>query len=616
MKTIKFIGFLGSGLLLAAGLWAEPQIATRVSSTDISLNDSITLTIEISGVSNVSNAPSPSIPGFQIQSAGQTQSYQWVNGQSSSLIAFNYILTPTNSGTFQIPPINLNSDGKSASSQPINITVRPGSSTGTPSGSNQSNQQDSTGAKSISVPSEGLKPVFLTANTDVKEAYVGQQILLSIQFIRRPDIRLASQPRYSEPDMTGFIVEPMKQQEFTTTIQGVQYQVTELRYALFPTSDGEFVIGSANVDLAVHTQIDPFDPNGFFQGFFGRSQTVKLNTRAIPIQVRALPKNKPAHFTGAVGRYKMAASVDAGGGPLEVGKPLNLIVKIEGVGNIKSIKEPALPEMGSFRRYEGISSSNINNEGKFIHGSKDFKILLIPQVSGQISLPSLSFSYFNPEQNQYVTESTHEIPLTVKPGAPSQGAPETFVPPGAGQATEGVKVVEKDIRFLKSGKISSRKKPFLSDGLLSDGLFITAALLPLIFAFGAVLTEWRTNRRITNAAHYRSREALRKAKKKLKNSKKLFRMQDPTDFYGVLNAAVKGYCADKLSIPASEMVWDEVDRQLAEKGVAAELRTSLREIWEEADMVRFGTTTFSEETREASLAKTQTLLEQLNEVLP
>ena len=130
--------------------------------------------------------------------------------------------------------------------------------------------------------------------------------------------KFTSQPRFSEPDLTGFLVEGLKQQKYNSTINGAQYEIVELPYALFPTSDGEFVIGAAQMEIAVRASADPFDPNSFFQNFFGRSQVVRLNTRPIPVRVRALPKNKPPAFSGAVGRYKLTSKLEAN--EPEVGK--------------------------------------------------------------------------------------------------------------------------------------------------------------------------------------------------------------------------------------------------------------------------------------------------------
>lgn len=583
---------------------ADPTINARLSASQIALNESATLTIEISGVSDLREAPNLNLPDFQVQNAGQTSSYQFVNGQTSSMVTFNYVLTPTRTGTLTIPALTLQNGGNSYTTQPLTLVV-----TSSPQNSNAQAPTQQAPAGDDSVPSEGLRPVFMTAKVDKSKTYVGQQVLLTVQFLRRPNIALAAQPRYREPDMTGFVVEPLKQQEYTTNFNGIPYVVTELRYALFPTTDGDFAIGNASIDVGLRSNFDPFDPNSIFQNFFNQGQMMKLNTRAIPIQVRALPKSKPDGFSGAVGRFKISAKVDSN--TPEVGKPFNLIVKIEGVGNIKAIREPVIPEMRSFRRYETLSDTKINTEGKFVYGSKEFKVLLIPQVSGSVSIPPLSFSYFNPDQHQYVSDTTSAISLQVKPGNLSASNPDRPSVTGTvDQAEQGIHVVEKDIRFIKSGKIRPLRMPLGRN----IGFWLLGALPPL-FALTAAITVFQSRRRQQRAGFYRSKEALSRAKKDLKKAKKLLNDADSNPFYGSLYAALVGYLANKLGLSASGVVWKDIEERLLQKNVDDELRTRVREIWDETDMARFGITTFSIEDKQKSLVKTEDVLTRLNKLI-
>ncbi|MCG3203362.1 MAG: hypothetical protein KCHDKBKB_00018 [Elusimicrobia bacterium] len=590
-------------LTLPLAVRAEPTVTARVSATEVNINSQLMLSIEVSGISNLNGTPNLSLPDFEIQPAGQTSSFQWINGQSSSLITLNYVLTPTKSGSVQIPPISLNVDGKSYTTQPITIQVRPDMST--PTVAPQNNEPSN---RSVQVPAEGIKPLFMTATVDSDKVVVGQQILLKVQFLKRPDIRFTSQARYTAPDMTGFLVEPLKQQEYSTSINGVRYDVTELPYALFPTSDGEFAIGSARVELAIRAEPDPFDPNSFFQNFFGRSQVVNLNTRAIPIRVRALPANKPTNFSGAVGRFKIKAKVDAN--QFEVGKPFNLLVTVEGVGNIKAIKEPTFPDLRGFRRYETISDSKVSTDNKFVNGSKEFKILLIPQVSGQLTIPPISFVYYSPTKNDYVTEVTSEIPLQVKPGTLNQAEGETSQPGPAGQTLTGVRVMEKDIRFIKAGKVRPMKPPFYR-----RPLFIVLNFLPPLFAFVAFLSRRQSLKRIENATEYRAKGAFKSAKEKLNRTRKSMNTADAVTFYGNLHAAMAGFIADKFSVSVSGLIWEEVEQKLKGKNVSPSLIKDIHDIFDQADMARFATTSFTDESRESALTRANELLKQLDEAL-
>ncbi len=127
MTTLMKIGKAISALALifvVAPAWAEPTITAKVSANDMTLDSSVTLLLEVQGINNVGSAPNLQLPDFQVQPAGQTSSFQWINGQSSSLITFNYVLSPTKTGQLLIPSLSLQIGGKTYSTQPLTITVR------------------------------------------------------------------------------------------------------------------------------------------------------------------------------------------------------------------------------------------------------------------------------------------------------------------------------------------------------------------------------------------------------------------------------------------------------------------------------------------------------------
>lgn len=587
---------------LALHAAAAPSVSARVSANETSIGDTLMLTVEIAGGSNIDAAPAVTLPDFQVQPAGQTKSFQWINGETSSMVGFNFVLSPTKTGTLQIPPIRVVVDGKTIETQPILVVVHPSNAEPAPQ-----NAQGS-GQRQVDVPSEGLRPMFMTAKVDVDHAYVGQQILLRVQILRRPDVQLTSQPRFAEPDLTGFLVEPLKQQKYMTTINGAQYEVVELPYALFPTSDGDFAVGSAQIEIAVRAQVDPFDPNSFFQNFFGRSQVVRLNTRAIPIHVRALPKNKPPQFSGAVGRFKLTAATDATA--VEVGKPVNLVLSVTGVGNIKALKEPYLPDPKNFRRYETISNSKVEDDPRFLHGTKEFKILLIPQASGNLVIPSAQFSYFDPVANDYIVDTTPEIPITVKPGALTAGAPEQLPEPAAGNVSEGIRVLERDIRFIKTGTVKPVAPP-----LYLRGWFILGNLIPPLFAFSALLMRRSRDRRIEYAGEYRSRSALRSARRELVNARKVMREADPSLFYGSIERALVGFVADKTGAAAAGLTREDIARALAAKNLDDAVRASIADLLDRADMARFAASSLDQDDRPAALIQAEAALKAMGKTL-
>jgi hypothetical protein len=193
-------------------------------------------------------------------------------------------------------------------------------------------------------------------------------------------------------------------------------------------------------------------------------------------------------------------------------------------------------------------------------------------------------------------------------------APETAtgMPVGSAEtAQQGVQVVEKDIRFIKN---TGRIKP-ISPPLFRRGLFIMFNLFPPLFAFVALLIRHQSSLRVKNAALYRSKGAERQAMKQLKTVKKSIKDPHPIAFYNALHTALSGYLADKLALSASGLLWDDVDRRLQEKNISADLRGRIRSLFDEADMARFATSSFTDDVREKSLTDIQHVIGELEKAL-
>ena len=112
------------------------------------------------------------------------------------------------------------------------------------------------------------------------------------------------------PAVAGFWnSQETRQDEYTETLDSIEYRVVELRTVLFPS-----VVGRVGIDpaaLAVST------------GTTGEDS--RLESSAIAVEVRSLPGGAPPSFTGAVGRFEVSAASDATEGT--VNEPVRLTVR-------------------------------------------------------------------------------------------------------------------------------------------------------------------------------------------------------------------------------------------------------------------------------------------------
>jgi hypothetical protein len=136
-------------------------------------------------------------------------------------------------------------------------------------------------------------------------------------------------------------------------------------------------------------------------------------------------------------------------------------------------------------------------------------------------------------------------------------------------------------------------------------------LLPILFAGTALLVRWRNSHRSENQGFYRSKDALQLARRELKKASALINAPDPEPFYRAVQTAVAGFLADKFGLSPSGLRWEDVEQKLATNKVPATLVRSVREIFDQADMARFATSSFSEQSRADVLVNAKAVLASL-----
>ncbi len=571
MRRLVSILFL---IIFIDKLFALTFTAT-VDRNTLSLDEQLTLQVSISG--NVSSIPTPKIPafdGFTAYSSGRSQNISIINGKVTSSVIFTYILVPQRVGTFTIPPITLKFKGKTLSTQPITVKVT-------------ASQQKTTvpfvpkgGVPSDKPQITKRKDIFITVSVDKTKAFVNQQITLTFRFYRKAGINLLSQPYYSPPDTTGFWKEDLPpQRTYNTVIDGVRYVVTEIKTALFPISSGRYKIGSAQLECKVEDfSTQDFFSDDFFRSFFSEGKRKVLHTQPIIINVLPLPKvSKPKGFTGAVGEYKVSMTVDKNQG--KVNEPITLSVKISGLGNIKTVSLPPLKPVSGFKKYETVSSFNIQKQNYIVGGSKVYKTILVPQTSGKLTIPGIEFSYFNPKTKTYRVLKTAPLDLNILPSEKKVVSAPVY----PGLSPSEVKVFKGDIRFIKT-KFKLKSQSTL---MFSNFYYLFAHMLGIMGLF----LFWMINKRKEvikkDMASFRIKKASSEARKRLKNAYNFLNIKKKNEFYQQLTEALLKYISDKLTISIGTLTTDVIEKELIKKNIPEELINHLKELLQKADFARF-----------------------------
>ncbi|WET51188.1 BatD family protein [Chryseobacterium indologenes] len=127
----------------------------------------------------------------------------------------------------------------------------------------------------------------------------------------------------------------------------------------------------------------------------------KIVSNKIKLNVRKLPEGAPDGFKNAVGNFNVSVYNTTKEKP-EAKKPLNVVVKVAGEGNLPDL---VLPKIAASPDYEVFAPKIVS---KVLPGKTGMKgeifanYVVIPNKSGAISIKTEQFAFFNPENREYV----------------------------------------------------------------------------------------------------------------------------------------------------------------------------------------------------------------------
>ena len=525
----------------------------------------------------------PSIKGFDVlmgPSRSQQSSIQIINGKrtSNSSTAFTYILLAGSPGTYTIPAASVEVNGEKVFSNAISIKVLPQDQTSGNSGNNGGGSASS--SRSQAAGSRiSANDLFITATASKTTVHEQEAILLTYKVYTVVNLR---QLYGKMPDLKGFHtqeVELPQQKTFTLEhYKGRNYNTTVWsQYVLFPQQTGKLEIPSITFDGVVAQQTvsdDPFD--AFFNGGGYVEVKKKITTPKVVINVQPLPA-KPAGFSGAVGEFKLASSINAT--DVKTNDAVTIKLTLSGTVNMKLIGTPEVKFPQDFEIYDPKVTDDYKLTNSGLTGTKTFEYLAIPRHAGNFSIPAVEFTYFDLKSNSYKTLKTEAYNLKVAKG---QGNADQVISDFTNK--ESVKMLGKDIRFIKLGDSSLRPKGDFFFGTV--GYYLCYLIPLLLFVVFAVIYRQKALEN-ANVAKVKTKKANKVATRRMKLAGKLLAENKKNEFYDEVLKALWGYISDKLSIPVSQLSKDNIEAELTNYGVQEALIAEFIGVLNECEYARY-----------------------------
>jgi hypothetical protein len=263
---------------------------------------------------------------------------------------------------------------------------------------------------------------FVRAEPSKTKAYKGEQVIISFYLYRRTKVNIRDVMQY--PSFEGFIREDLEmpilsgRPEFeAVNLGGVPFERALLaRYATYPIKEGKLKIDGFSIRadyIPRNAANDDLMEDPFFQ-FFSQvtPRTASSKSDPITIEVSPLPdEGKGAYFTGGVGEFDITASVDQN--QIKSNAPLTLKVSVKGRGNASLIEFPKINWPKEFKFYE--SQGRSKNQGQGVT-EKIFEVVLVPLQTGELTIPSIPFEFFNTSTRSYSLKKTEPIRISVAQG--------------------------------------------------------------------------------------------------------------------------------------------------------------------------------------------------------
>jgi len=583
----------------------DVQVGGYLDKKQAQIDEEIAFTIRIVGAHGNLQAPRlPDFKGFDSFYTGRTSQFTFVNGKSTSTVEFSYVLVPKVAGRFTLEPVQVWIEGKSYGTQPLEVEVagsqiQPSGANPPPASSFQPPAPAPSGQPASSPAPQVINDenIFVKALVDKQTAYPNEQILLTYTLYTRYDTRYEGFEE--EPSVSGFWIEdfPLDRDlgRDTVTINGKRYVKADVRkIALFPTAPADYTIQPGTLKVSIREEpktsnmFDEFFGDSFFSGagFFARRMDRLLKPPPIVIKVRPFPEaGKPASFNGAVGQFRFSASVDKT--TVKQNEPVTLKLVIEGQGNIETLPRPPVPELTSFKIYDGDTANQLLKTGDNLGGKKSFEILFIPTEAGEFSIPPLEFTFFNPKQQAYQNLRSPEFRLKVTP------SDEPFRLPAGLEEKEAYK---KDIQLESKGiQYIHEGMPSKGFSQMGDFLFVVLTGLNLLGFFVVANGLLRNRREAVFARDYglkRKKFAAPIASRRLKELKRSLKTKKEDDAGVFLEDAEKvlnEYFSNKFNVSSYSLTTEWLEGKLSELwGADDPLLKQLQEFYERVREIRFG----------------------------
>lgn len=405
------------------------DVDARLSSRQAYVDVPVLLQVIVANASDFNEPTMPAIDGCLVTSAGppaESSQITIINGRRSERrsAVYQYRVTPTREGQFEIPAIEIRADGKTLSTKTISF------------------------AAARSVTGDLL---FVELEGNKQEVFVGEPLELTLKIWIKPFVDKERRLTLSEGDMWSMVSDQTDWGSFTEKMKELAtnrqrpggrkvdrgddtgekstYYLYQLPTTFYPKKPGiqdtetlkvivDYPVALGKVRSPLGGMFGDADADSLFPGSapYGDQLTVtqtrpivgevaSRNTQVLPVPTLGRPSN----YRGAVGRYRIVASATPT--TVNAGDPITLNIGIVGTGPMNVLQAPPLADSKSL--VAGFRVADESLAGFVQDDTKFFTTTIRPLSQAVKAIPPIEFSFFDPESKSFQTVQSEPIAITV-----------------------------------------------------------------------------------------------------------------------------------------------------------------------------------------------------------
>lgn len=383
-------------LLLAVSTLSWAALTATVDRSVIDSNETLQLVIRYDGQVMTGQPDfSPLENDFEILSNNRQQQYSWVNGQSESYTDWTMVLMPKRTGLVLIPSLNFKKNVSNA----VEIRVR---------------------SASAAAAGAGKQPIYTETLVDKESVYIQEQLVLTHRLYTSVQLSDLSLSDLNVPDV---ILQKIGDNQYQKTINGRNYLIVEIKYALFPQVAGKLVIPAL--------RFGAYESNGRsqFGGFTNRGTRIFRSTESKIVDVNARPAHIAADQWMPSSEVQLAEQWSTDLNNLTVGEPVTRAIAISAAGLTGAQITPIqIIESDDYKIYPDQPQLQEQAKDSTIVGTRTETLAMVPGRAGEITFPAINVRWWDTVNQRMQTASLAAKTVQVRPGTALAISPATVQP--------------------------------------------------------------------------------------------------------------------------------------------------------------------------------------------